>query len=85
MAAARVEGWWHWSQSTDFLEADTELLQHKRLEICSYNHHLPVSKGEREASILIGGPLKPAAIQDWLLQSTRMPGNWAVSYAFLVT
>lgn len=58
---------------------DTELLQHKRLRICSYNHHLSMSKREMEASILTGGPLKPVAIQDWLLQSARMPGNCAVS------
>lgn len=29
MTEARVEGWWHWSQLTDFLVADTELLWDK--------------------------------------------------------
>lgn len=85
MAASRVEGGWQWSQSADFQQPDAELLQHKRLEICSYNRHLPASKRKRGASILIGGPLKQAAIQDWLLQSTRMPGSCAVSDASLVT
>lgn len=57
----------------------------QRLEICSYNHHLPVSKSEKGDSILTWCPLKPTVIQDWLLQSKRMPGNCATRYASLVT
>lgn len=59
------QGWWHRSKSTDFLEADTEPLEHKGWKIRRHNHHLPVSKREREASVLTGGPTKnERAIQD---------------------
>lgn len=56
MTAARVASQWHWSHSTDFKEADTELLQHKRLKICNYNHHLPVSQRERSQHPYRGSP-----------------------------
>lgn len=60
-------------------------LSTKRLEIWINTHHPSESKRETGASKRAGGPLKPAAIQDWLLHSVRMPGNCAVSNASRVT
>lgn len=85
MAEARVEGWWHWSQLADFLVADTDLVWDKGWKSAATITICLCQKRERGASILTGGPLKPAAILNWLVQSTILPGYGAVSYASLVT
>lgn len=75
MTVGRVESWWRWSQKTDLLQVDVEILQHRGGKSAAAITIWLCQRGKRVASVLTGGPVKPTGIQNWLLQSTMMPGN----------